>query len=221
VDTRPTLEVCRENPLKALAARILSRIPGVSEAIADAACPHNPQDPQEPPPERFEPPSCDYDSSMDVLARIVKTLEDAGVTWKQIRHDPVRTSQEAADVRGEPLAIGGKALVVKADETFSLVVISAASRLKSSRLKKTLSARKLRFATPEELADLTGLVPGSVPPFGEPVLPLPVRVDQSILGQDRIAFNAGSLSESIIMDRQEWYLVAGEPEIIDVSMSQE
>ena len=154
---------------------------------------------------------------MTVLEHIVKILREAGVEWRQVRHAPVRTSQEAADIRGEPLEIGGKAIVVKAEQQFHVVVISAARRLKSSRLKRALSARKLRFATPQELKDLTTLVPGSVPPFGEPILPLPLHVDASILEQDRIAFNAGSLEDSIIMNQTDWYRIAGEPGVIEVS----
>ena len=157
---------------------------------------------------------------MDVLERIVKALNDAGLTWKQIRHEAVRTSEEAAEIRGEPLAIGGKAIVVKADQTYSLIVISAARRLQSSRLKKALSVKKLRFATPDELLELTTLVPGSVPPFGEPILPLSILVDQSIMEQKNIAFNAGSLCESIIMDRTDWYRLAGDPPVIDISLNE-
>jgi len=51
----------------------------------------------------------------------------------------------------------------------------------------------LRFASREELLELTGLVPGSVPPFGRPILPFPLYVDTGIAANDRIAFNAGSL----------------------------
>ena len=66
-------------------------------------------------------------------------------------------------------------------------------------VKKQLGVKKTRFATPEELTELTGLVPGSVPPFGEPVLPFELYVDEALRANDRIAFNAGSLTDSIVM----------------------
>ncbi len=143
-------------------------------------------------------------------------LEEAGVAFRALEHEPTSTSRDSARVRGESLEIGGKAIVVKADQDFHLIVMSAACRLKSSRLKRALNARKLRFATTDELLELTGLVPGSVPPFGRPVLPLTLHVDKSIMDQLRIAFNAGSLTHSIIMDRDDWYMAAGMPPIIDV-----
>ena len=67
---------------------------------------------------------------------------------------------------------------------------------------------RLRFATVGELKELTGLVPGAVPPFGEPILPFPLYVDQSSLAHDRIAFNAGSLTNSVIMSVDDYRTVA-------------
>ena len=69
--------------------------------------------------------------------------------------------------------------------------------------------KSLRFATADELMDLTGLVPGSVPPFGEPVLPFPLFVDESIEANDRIAFNAGSLTDSVVLSTVDSLRVAG------------
>lgn len=105
---------------------------------------------------------------MTALERIVNTLRDVGVEWRQVQHEPVRTSEKAAHVRSEPLEIGGKALVVKANQDFLRVAISAARRWLSSRLKQTLSAGKLRFATSEELEPLATLVLGCVPLFRKP-----------------------------------------------------
>ena len=54
-----------------------------------------------------------------------------------------------------------------------------------------------------------GLVPGSVPPFGTPILPFELLADATI-GQreDKVAFNAGSLTNSIIMSATDWKAVA-------------
>ena len=67
--------------------------------------------------------------------------------------------------------------------------------------------KKFRFATPQELAAF-GLVPGAVPPFGEPVLPLALHVDPSVLANEVIAFNAGSLTESIILSIEDYSRLA-------------
>ena len=126
-------------------------------------------------------------------------LSSQSIRFKEVHHGPVETSEEAAKARGEDLSIGGKALVLKIDDSFKLCVLSAAKKLDSGALKKHFGAKKLRFADRDELKDLTGLVPGSVPPFGKPLIDLALFLDQSILQNQKIAFNAGSLNDSIIM----------------------
>lgn len=136
-------------------------------------------------------------------------LDEAGVDYRHVRHEEVRTSEQAARVRGEPLSIGGKALVVKLGDGFRLFVLSAALRLDSAAVRDRFGTRRIRFASAQELLDLTGLVPGSVPPFGPPILPLPLNVDPSVLANDRIAFNAGSLTDSIVMAAADYRRLAG------------
>jgi len=110
------------------------------------------------------------------------------------------------------LRVGGKALLIKVDDVYRLFVLSADRKLDSAAVKERFGARKTRFATAEELAELTGLVPGAVPPFGPPVLPFPLYADPSVFANDRIAFNAGSLTDSIVMAASDYRRVAA-PEV--------
>jgi prolyl-tRNA editing enzyme YbaK/EbsC (Cys-tRNA(Pro) deacylase) len=81
--------------------------------------------------------------------------------------------------------------------------------LDTKRVKQELKVRSVRFATKEELFELTGLVPGSVPPFGPPVLPFELYGDTTIgTVEDKAAFNAGSLTRSIVMKASDWKAVA-------------
>jgi len=152
-----------------------------------------------------------------VLEAIRALLRDHGADFREVHHEPTRTSEQAAAARGEPIEIGGKAIVAKVDKTFHLFVFSAARKLRSRAICKHLGARRFRFATPGELRELTGLVPGCVPPFGRPILDLDVYVDTSILENDRIAFNAGSLEDSIILDRETWLEIVRPNEVFSFS----
>jgi len=114
------------------------------------------------------------------------------------------------------MGVGGKALVVKVDDMFRLFVLSAARKLDSAAVKKYFSAKKTRFATPEELMLMTGLVPGSVPPFGEPILPFRLYVDPSVFANDRVAFNAGSLTDSMVIPIEDYRRLAN-PEVFTFS----
>ena len=143
------------------------------------------------------------------LSLILELLDGEGISYRRISHEPTRTSEDSARARGAALETGGKALLLKAGEAFSVFVLSAALKLDSSAVKKRLGVKSLRFATADELMDLTGLVPGSVPPFGEPVLPFPLFVDESIGANDRIAFNAGSLTDSVVLSTVDYLRDAG------------
>src|SRR5947209_4372937 len=109
-----------------------------------------------------------------LLDEIRAWLSREGVVFHDIHHAPTRTSEESARARGEDLRVGGKALLIKVDDTFRLFVLSADRKLDSAAIKQHFGAKKTRFATREELAELTGLEPGSVPPFGEPILRFPL-----------------------------------------------
>jgi Ala-tRNA(Pro) deacylase len=145
---------------------------------------------------------------------IKKLLASHGVQYREVHHEPTRTSAESAKARGEDLAIGGKAIVMKVGEEFKLFVLSAAKKLDSQKIKERFGEKKLRFATPEELKDLTGLVPGAVPPFGKPITPFELYVDVSVTTNEKIAFNAGSLTDSIILDCKDYIMVAS-PEVFE------
>ena len=98
---------------------------------------------------------------MSVLQRIRAMLDEAGVDYRHVHHEAVRTSEQAASVRGEPLSIGGKALVVKIGDGFRLFVLSASLRLNSTAVRERLGSRRIRFASAPELLELTGWFPAA------------------------------------------------------------
>jgi Ala-tRNA(Pro) deacylase len=108
----------------------------------------------------------------------------------------------------ETVTIGGKVLLIKTGEQFRIFALSASRRIDSQAIKTYFQVRKTRFATPEELMELTGLQPGAVPPLGRLLPPFDLYVDTSILTNDRIAFNVGSLTDSILVSVNDYLRVA-------------
>src|SRR5947209_20383367 len=133
-----------------------------------------------------------------VFERLEEKLRQAGVPFTVLRHAPVYTSEEAAAVRGTPLASGAKALVVKAGETFALLVLPADRKLDSRRARAALGVKGLRFATGGEVEQLTGLQPGSIPPFGS-LFRLPTYCDPALAENASINFNAADHAISLQM----------------------
>ncbi len=133
-----------------------------------------------------------------VFERIEALLAEHGIEHQVLRHAPVYTSEEAARVRGTPLASGAKALVCKGEEGFVLFVVPADRKLDSHAVRRAKGWRKLRFATREEVLELTGLAPGSIPPFGS-LFGLSTLCDERLGQNDTINFNAGDHGISVSM----------------------
>lgn len=143
-----------------------------------------------------------------VFDSIKNFLDENQIAYRTVHHEPTFTSEESARARGEEVKTGGKAIVMKVGEVFRLFVLSAALKIDSDAVKSQFQSKSTRFANAEELLDFTGLVPGSVPPFGHPILPFELFVDKSILRNEKIAFNAGSLTDSIVMRTSDYLKVA-------------
>jgi Ala-tRNA(Pro) deacylase len=143
------------------------------------------------------------------VAMIEALLTEAHVAYEKIEHEPVRTSEEAARVRGDfSLAQGAKALIVRikknSERSFVMLVVPGDRKFDSAKVRAALGAREVRFATEDEVRTLTdGVEPGGVPPFGN-LWGLPVYADSSICAQERIIFNAGDRAVSITLLRADW-----------------
>jgi Ala-tRNA(Pro) deacylase len=143
--------------------------------------------------------------------RVERLLNQHDVAFDVLRHEPVYTSEEAAQIRGTRLASGAKALVCKGDERFVMFVISADRKLDSRAVRREQGWRKLRFATRDEVAELTGLTPGAIPPFGS-LFDLPTMCDRRLAENEVINFNAGDHGISVSM-RHADYLLVEKPEL--------
>jgi len=137
--------------------------------------------------------------------RIVDLLDANGCWYESFRHEPVRTSAEAASTRpGYSLRQGAKAIVLrvkrsKRDRFFVMLVYPADRKFDSKSVKHRLEARDIRFANEDEVAELTGgVLPGAVPPFGN-LFGLPVFADPALFESERIVFNAGDRRFSLAM----------------------
>jgi hypothetical protein len=66
-----------------------------------------------------------------VLDRIRELLRSEKVEFRELHHEPTLTSEDSARVRGEDIRVGGKALLLKADDQFKLFVLSTRRRFGS------------------------------------------------------------------------------------------
>lgn len=96
---------------------------------------------------------------------------------------------------------------------YVLAVFAADHKTDLKRLAEGLSGTKASLVSPDEVGDLTDCVIGSVPPFSfhDKLL---LIADPSLFGRfDEIAFNAGLLDHSIILNARDYARIAA-PRIV-------
>lgn len=159
------------------------------------------------------------------VQKIKDLLDAAGTAYKCFEHEPVRTSEEAAAIRPEyTISQGAKALIVRIkkknvspeeEKQFVQIVVPGDAKFDPKKARAVLDAKDIRFATPEEVGEITGgVVPGGVPPFGI-LWDLPVYVEETLLNNDEIIFNAGDRSFSIAVKSEDYTKVVA-PEVVSI-----
>ena len=135
---------------------------------------------------------------MSVFEQILALLEEHNVPYRLTEHEPVRTSEQAARIRGAALKTGAKAMVVRGKDSYFLLVLPADKQIDWKRMRAILHVSNLRLATEEEAESVAHVKMGSVPPFGN-LLGLPTYFDEGIFENDVVNFNPGSTTHSIAM----------------------
>lgn len=140
-----------------------------------------------------------------VVQKIKELLEKNNIWFETFEHEPVRTSEEAAKVRpGYSLKQGAKAIIVRikkrgGEKYFTMLVVPGDRRFDTDKVKSLLDAKDIRFATEEEVEEITGGVEvGGVPPFGN-LFSLKVVADPTLFENEKIVFNAGDKRFSVAM----------------------
>ena len=153
-----------------------------------------------------------------VHQQLVNLLEENQARYRVVSHVAAGKCEEVSAIRGTALGQGAKALVCKVKgnglKLHVLAILAADKQADLSLLAQHLGGLKASLASPAEVDELTGCVFGAIPPFSfHPQLKL--VADPSIFERyDEIAFNAGLLEKSVVMNAQD-YLRIAEPELVD------
>lgn len=156
-----------------------------------------------------------------VTTKITSLLAANGAWYETFEHEPVRTSEQAANVRhGYTLHQGAKAILLRvkvneSDKFFVMLVMPADTQFDKATVKKLFHARDIRFATESEVSDLTGgIQSGGVPPFGN-LFNLRVIADPALFRNEKIIFNAGDRRFSVAMLSKDYQRLVC-PEIVEI-----
>lgn len=127
---------------------------------------------------------------MAIAPTLQQYLAEHGVTYDVLPHAPTLSSMRTAEVSHVPGDCLAKAVVLKQDSGYLLVVLPASHRLSLDDLAARLD-RRVELATEPEIATLfQDCARGAVPAVGAPY-GMDVIVDDSIAAQPDIYFEGG------------------------------
>lgn len=156
----------------------------------------------------------------DAFDRIVALLTGAKARFRVIEHEAEGRSEKISVIRGNRPDQAAKAMVLDVrggggGRRHVLAILPGSRKLDFNAVAALFEARKCGFASPDTAQALTGCVMGAVPPFAlDPALTL--VVDEDLLANDTLFFNAGRLDRSMELDTKDW-LAAVNPRIARIA----
>lgn len=151
------------------------------------------------------------------VQKVKAFLDSNHVRYVTIGHSPAFTAQEiaaSAHIPGRELA---KTVMVKIDGKMAMAVLPASCKIDLDRLKAAAGAGTVELATENEFASLfPNCDVGAMPPFGN-LYDMDVFVEAHLAEDDQIAFSAGSHTELVQLDYDD-YAQLVEPQLCSFSM---
>ena len=139
-------------------------------------------------------------------------LDQMGVHYHVSRHDTAYTAQDLAATEHIPGRRVIKPVVVKADGQFVMCALPASHRIDLEELRDQLQARNLDLVDETSLARLfPDCEAGAEPPIGR-IYGLPTLMDESLIADDHVTFQAGTHQDAVTMTLADFRRVA-QPEV--------
>ena len=156
----------------------------------------------------------------DVFDRLVALLGEAEAKFRVIEHAAEGRSEKISVIRGNRPEQAAKAMVLDVrggggGRRHVLAILPGNRKLDFAAVAALFEARKCGFASPDTAQLLTGCAMGAVPPFAlNPELAL--VVDENLLNNDTLYFNAGRLDRSMELDTKDW-IAAARPRVAKIA----
>lgn len=147
-----------------------------------------------------------------VFDRLVTLLTEAKAEFRVIEHEAEGRSEKISAIRGNRPEQAAKAMVLDlrgggGGRRNVLAVLPGNRKLDFNAVASLFEARKCGFASPDSAQVLTGCAMGAVPPFAlNPALA--IVVEEDLLANDTLFFNAGRLDRSMELETKHWLAIA-------------
>jgi Ala-tRNA(Pro) deacylase len=156
---------------------------------------------------------------MTLFERLDGLLRTEGARFRVLEHPAEGRSDEVARIRGTLPGQGAKAMLCRSKNepaAYVLAVLPGDRKLDFRKVAHAVGLKKVTLASPEEAAREMGAGIGAIPPFsfseGVRLVVDPALVEV----HDEIAFNAGRLDRTMVLDSRDYVRIA-QPQLHDVS----
>lgn len=146
-----------------------------------------------------------------VFKQLVELLEREGARFRVLEHPAEGRSDLVAAIRGTEPGQGAKAMLCKSKNalgSMTLAILPGDRKLDFKKVAAAAGIRKAMLASPEDAQRETACVIGAIPPFSfSPDVRL--VVDPELVERfDEIAFNAGRLDRSMVLNSVDYLRIA-------------
>ena len=160
-------------------------------------------------------------------ADLIAFLQEQGIATETVEHPPLFTVEQSRALRGDIAGGHTKNLFLKDKKgQVYLVVAEEDAEIDMKNLHKRIDSARLSFGSPELLAELLGVLPGSVTPFGvlnDGTGRVAVILDRSLMRHAALNFHPLENTATTRIAREDLVTflraTGHEPRIIDVSGS--
>lgn len=136
--------------------------------------------------------------------RLDEVLLNHRVPFQRLHHQPAFAANRVAQTLHVPGREMVKTVVLRTSDGYMLAVMPATHRLNMERLRKELEENDIDLASEAEMDRLfPDCERGAVPPFGS-LYNLPTWVDQSLLEDEEIVFEAQNHEEAFRMSYRDY-----------------
>lgn len=146
--------------------------------------------------------------------KVKEFLDKSGVKYELTHHVPAHSAQKVAAHEHEKGRYVAKPVIVMVDEKPVMCVLAAPHRVVMDKLREHFDTDKLRLAEEDEIRQLfPDCDDGAEPPLGN-LYGLRTLMDEWLLTDDHIVFQAGKADAAVHMSMDDFREVA-KPDIVD------
>lgn len=136
---------------------------------------------------------------MNTLQSCLTYLDRSGVRYTHTTHPPAFTAREVAVAEFMPAHRVAKAVVLRGDRGYVLVLVPADSFVDLEQLRTAIASQRLEVANETELLNLFPEAElGAMAPLTA-VAEMPIYLDRALAAQEFITFTAGTHKDVIHM----------------------